>query len=273
MRFTHLHQQVYHRPWLITPGGWSAVHELLQSKVAGEKLDLSDFLPPRAEFAIENGLAYVPIQGVIGKGLSKVEQSCGACGVEQIHADLGRALADPSARGIFLDIGSPGGTVCGVPEVARAVALANEQKPVIAFVDELMASAAYWIGASAGAIYATESADIGSIGVYLPNWDLSEYYQQMGAKVQLIKAGKLKGIGYPGTSLSDDQREHLQAGVDDIYAMFTGWVTQQRGAVPNEAMQGQTFLARQALQHNLIDGVVSSRTEAENELRRVLDLI
>lgn len=273
MRFTHLFQQVYHRPWLITPGGWSAVHELLQSKVAGDKLELADFLPPRSQFAIEDGLAYVPIQGVIGKGLSKVEQSCGACGVEQIHADLGRALADPSARGIVLEIGSPGGTVSGVPEVARAVAFANEQKPTIAFVDELMASAAYWIGASAGAIYASESADIGSIGVYLPHWDLSEYYKEMGAKVELIKAGRLKGIGYPGTSLSDDQRAHLQAGVDELYTMFTGWVTAQRGDVSDEAMQGQTFLARQALQHNLIDGVVSSRAEAEDELRRVLDLI
>ncbi len=76
-----------------------------------------------------------------------------------------RPVQRDDIKAVFLDIDSPGGTVAGTPELAAAVASLNERKPVYAFSSGLMCSAAYWIASQARAIYATPSAQVGSIGV------------------------------------------------------------------------------------------------------------
>jgi protease-4 len=228
------------------------------------------FAPPNNEYSVNQGIALIPIQGVIGKGLSKIEKSCGAVGVEDITAMLNTAMADNNVRGILLCINSPGGSVPGVPELADKVAAAAKIKPIFVFVDELCASAAYWIAAGATGIYATPSADVGSIGVYMPFWDVSAYYAEQGIAVELIKAGELKGTGYEGTSLDEKGRAYLQEGVDDIYKMFTGFVATYRGAeLP--AMQGQTFIAAKALDAKLIDQIAPDFEECFTEVKNMCD--
>ena len=39
-------------------------------------------------------------------------------------------------------------------------------------------------------------------------------------KLELFKSGALKAMGMPGNPLSDEEREHLQAGVTMAYAAF-----------------------------------------------------
>jgi len=61
--------------------------------------------------------------------------------------------------------------------------------------------------------------------------------------------------------LTDEQAAHLQQRVDDIHTLFTDHVRAQRGTVADSTMQGQTFMAREALARNLIDGIVSSKAD------------
>lgn len=271
MRLQHIIEQVYCRPWLITEAGHAAIRGLLESKLAdsfpregedfwtGEKEDL-----PGME--IKNGIATIPIQGVIAQKVSRVERSCGAVDVRDISKELAIAEAREDVTGIVLDIDSPGGTVGGTPELADEIAAA--EKPVFAWTDSMMASAAYWLGASADQVYTSPTAEVGSIGVYMPWRDSSKMMEDRGIKTEIFRAGRYKGMGYPGTSLTDDQRKLLQAQVDDIYAMFTGHVNSKRqGGVSKEAMQGQSFMAKKALQENLVDGIMRSRSDVERMLR------
>lgn len=48
-------------------------------------------------------------------------------------------------KAIFVRIESPGGTVSGAKDLADEIAKAKFSKPVVAFMDDLAASAAYWI--------------------------------------------------------------------------------------------------------------------------------
>jgi ClpP class serine protease len=100
--------------------------------------------------------------------------------------------------------------VAGTPELAAAVASLNEDKPVYAFSSGLMASAAYWIASQARAIYATPSAQVGSIGVVQAVVDDSGALDRDGIKVEVFSVGKYKAMGAPGTSLTDDQRDLMQ---------------------------------------------------------------
>lgn len=201
----------------------------------------------------DDGVAIVPIYGVIGyKVPIWMQKFMGMTSCEKIAEALEELAASSDIQAIVLDIDSPGGVVTGVPELGDLVA--SIDKPVIAHTSRLMASAAYWIGAGAQAIYATKSSRVGSVGVMLPIMIIKKYYEAMGVEIDMIKAGRLKGAGYPGTELSDEQREDLQESVDYLYRQFTGFV-QSRREVDIESMQGQDFYAELAMGQNMVDSI------------------
>jgi hypothetical protein len=101
--------------------------------------------------------------------------------------------------------------VAGTEELAADVAALAKIKPVHAFIDDLGASAAYWVASQAQAVYATASARVGSIGVILPFIDSTEAFKQAGLKVEVFAAGKFKSAGTPGVPLTDAQRALLQS--------------------------------------------------------------
>jgi ClpP class serine protease len=129
-----------------------------------------------------------------------------------------------------------------------------------------MASAAYWIASQARAIYATPSAQVGSIGVVQAVVDSSAAIDKAGIKVEVFSVGKYKAMGAPGTALTDDQRELIQSNLAEIAAEFHDAVLSRGRAIPAEAMEGQTFSGKQAQRHNLA-GMVPDRAEAMRRLK------
>lgn len=264
MILEYLIRKVFFEPSLITPCAHASIRQLLESKIESGSFirDGVDSCGAKVELPglqiIDGGLAVIPIGGAIGQGLSGFAKGRGAVDVADIEAEIEEALSDSKVHTILFDLDSPGGMVSGTPELAARIKRITGVRTV-AFTQGMIASAAYWIASSCQSIYATESAEIGSIGVYLPFHDLTKAAEMEGVKVELIKAGKLKGIGYPGLPLTDVQREHLQERVNDIYKMFTSHVRANRGAISEDTMQGQTFLAREALSRGLINEIVASR--------------
>ena len=286
MKYERILRKVMFEPWLITKPAHASIISLIESKFAksidfesghATSPNLNPFAArPKEDFfgdalpqmeIDKDRIATIPIKGIIGQGFGTFEKSCGAVDTQDIIEELDTAVAR-GARAVILDIDSPGGTVNGTPELADKLSqIQADGPPVYTFTNSLIASAAYWIGSTAaGGIYTTKSADIGSIGVYLPWIDRSKAFEAMGYKVEIIKAGKLKATGYPGTQLTEDQRAHLQQGVDDIYKMFTDHVRAWRGQVDDSVMQGQTFLADKAKEAGLIDGVVQSIADVKAKI-------
>ncbi len=190
----------------------------------------------------------------------------GATDTEEIARAIREATERDDVQAIFLDIDSPGGTVNGTPELAQAVADASREKYVYAFTSGQMCSAAYWVASQCDAIYASPSARVGSIGVILPVVDSSEAYRNEGLKIEVFAAGKFKSAGTPGTSLTDEQREWLQTDVNEIAADFKSAVLSKGRKIPDEAMEGQTFSARNAQRFNLA-GTIKDRATAVARLR------
>ena len=190
----------------------------------------------------------------------------GATDSEEIGAAIQEAASRPDIKAVFLDIDSPGGTVAGTPELAAAVSALDKKKPVYAFSSGLMASAAYWIASQARAIYATPSAQVGSIGVVQAVVDRSAAINAAGIKVEVFSVGKYKAMGAPGTPLTDEQRELISSNLAEIAGEFHAAVLARGRAIPAEAMEGQTFSGRQAQRQNLA-GMVADRAEAMRRLR------
>jgi len=202
----------------------------------------------------------IPLRGVIGKGLSRLEALTGAADVDEFTTAIEAMEDDEEVEYIVVDISSPGGTVTGVEEAASM--LARSSKKTIAFTDTEAASAAYWIGSAADRFVASPSSTVGSVGVYMAIPDYSKAAEMAGIKMVVIKSGKFKGAGIEGTSLDENQLGNLQASVDTIHAEFKDAVNMKRKMVKAEAMEGQTFSGKQAAQQGLVTGLADSFNDA-----------
>ncbi len=228
---------------------------------------LPDARPASPILTVEDGIGTVAIEGpILRKPDMLTRVLFGATDSEAIGAALREAAERPDIKAVFLDIDSPGGTVAGTPELAAAVAALNDRKPVYAFTSGLMCSAAYWIGSQARAVYATPSAQVGSIGVMQLVVDDSAALDAKGIKVEVFAVGKYKAIGAPGTSLTDDQRALIGSNLAETAREFHAAVLARGRSIPPEAMEGQSFTGRQAQRLNLA-GVVPDRAEALRRLR------
>lgn len=197
--------------------------------------------------------------GILGKHLSAMEEDCsGGLSVDRLQSALSAARSDDKIGSVVIHLDSPGGVVYGIPETAALVRALSAEKHVVAYCDSLSASAAYWIASACDYFYVTPSAEVGSIGVYSAVVDYTEWCTKQGIKVELIKDGTFKGAGFPGTSLTDEQRNKIQSDVLRCSAAFKADVRAGRGAgVTDETMQGQCFGSAEAVAVGLADTVVN----------------
>jgi signal peptide peptidase SppA len=253
------------QPWLITP---DALETMASSQLAF--LDHPSSLQTKEShplLSVEDGIGVISICGPMLRRPDPLSVLIfGATDTEEIARAIREAVEREDVQAVFLDIDSPGGTVNGTPELAQTVADASRQKYVYAFTAGQMCSAAYWVASQCDAIYCSSSARVGSIGVILPVVDSSEAFRQEGLKIEVFAAGKFKSAGTPGTSLTEEQREWLQSDVNEIATDFKAAVLAKGRKIPDEAMEGQTFSARNAQRFNLA-GAIKDRATAIARLR------
>ena len=168
-------------------------------------------------------VAVLPIQGT-------VQKRGGYCslGTKDLVAQLAAANRDPEISAIVLDIDSPGGQVDGTEELAQAVAASG--KPVVAYIDGLGASAAYWIASQASSIFINSASTgyAGSLGVLCMSVNQSEFLAKQGVKVEILRSSRAvdKAKLNPVEEMSDDTRASVQADLDQIGDTFISAVQQ-----------------------------------------------
>lgn len=140
--------------WAIIPEKLLEIRAIYASHIRDEKIDIEAVekrLGRKLEnehkpFAVESGVAIIPISGVMGKKMNLMTQISGGISTQLVANDIRAAVDDPSVKSILLHIDSPGGMVDGTQTLADVIKAAGEIKPVMAFADGVMASAAYWVG-------------------------------------------------------------------------------------------------------------------------------
>jgi len=241
----------------------------VQLPLGAKASDMSDMLESifGAKAALEKfpPFAVVPIKGVIGRNLSDLDAACGACDLEAVEEMLEDCERDPSITTIILDVDSPGGTAVGVPELAKRIR--ESSKKTISFTSADCCSAAYWLASQASEFYATPSSSVANIGCYIVFNDMSAAFAQEGVTVDVIRSGKLKGVGQPGTSLSKEGREMLQAEVMEIADNFKADVKLVREFVQDADMEGQAFSGAKAAEKGLVTALINGF----DELMQTLD--
>ncbi len=257
-------------PWAIVPDKLIEIRSIYETHLHGPKIDLEkveaslgrplDNRQPR-DYEIENGVAVIPVQGVIAPKANLFTQISGGASSQIIERQVAEAMNDPQVIGILLDVDSPGGSVFGTFEAAEVIRTAAGNKPTAAWTSGQMSSAAYLMGSAAGSVYMSSGAPVmGSIGVVATHVDTSRREQMMGVRTTEITAGKYKRIASQFGPLSDEGRASIQDQVDAYYALFVNAVAAHRGvdveAVLERMADGKLFIGQQAIDAGLADGVM-----------------
>ncbi|MBZ9817024.1 signal peptide peptidase SppA [Mesorhizobium sp. CA7] len=177
---------------------------------------------------------------------------------EELLKRLESIRKSPEVKGVILSIDSPGGTTVGGESTFDAVRKLAGDKPVVAEVGTLAASAGYMIASAADHIVARKTSIVGSIGVLIQYPDVSGLMDKLGIKLEEVKSSPLKASPSPFKPTNDDERAMVRKLILDSYDWFVGIVADRRKMSHEQALalaDGSIFTGRQALANHLVDAV------------------
>lgn len=267
--YGHVARAVLDTPWAIREQEGRIVSAIIRGRLAGERIPVAEIEgrieAARAGQGPRNGppnsgpVAIVPIYGVIMPRANLMTALSGGTTVGQIQGMLADALADDEVAAVIAEFDSPGGSVEGIPELASWINAQRGQKPMVAVVNTMCCSAAYWLAAQFDEIVASPSALTGSIGVFTEHDDVSAANEMEGIKVTYIRQPATKNDTNSDEPLSDDAAAHLQSLVDDFYGQFVGSVAKGRGISVSDVRdgygQGRELTSTRAKAAGLVDRV------------------
>jgi protease-4 len=181
--------------------------------------------------------------------------------VAELREMLELASEDDEVRALVLRIESPGGSV-GATETLHHELMrwrAEEQVPVVAYLNGIAASGGYYVAMAADRVVAHPATVTGSIGVLLPGLGFAGLMERYGVTDQSVKSGAFKDVGSSTRPMSDAERAHLQGIVDDLHARFVEVVDAGRPGLDRDQAaslaDGRLFTARQAVDAGLVDAI------------------
>lgn len=249
--------------WAIENTAMAEMLAFVEARLAGVTIDASSFQAQAAknqnESYVLNGVGVVPIVGKISPKANLMTNFSGGTSSQAIQQSVRAFRSDDSVSKIVLAIDSPGGAVEGIAEVVEEVRQAREVKPVIAQVEHLAASAAYWIASQASEIVSSPSGRVGSIGVIAVVEEISKMLEAQGRNFKVVSAGKYKAEGNPFEPMSPEFIDYLKSEVQSSYEDFVSDVAKGRGVklsqVKNGFGEGRVVASKAALAQNMIDRI------------------
>ncbi|HMO31338.1 S49 family peptidase [Enterovirga sp.] len=270
-----LADQVLNRPLLLHPAKLETIAGVLSRRIGldivaagpAEGAEASRFVGTHRRAGggstlyrtTEAGTAIVEVHGSLVNRGAWLNAHSGLTSYEGIKAQISAAGADPAVKSVLLDMDSPGGQAVGAFETADAVRALAAQKPVVALIDGMAASAAYAIASAASRIVTIPTGIAGSIGVVVLHADFSRALDKEGITTTLIHAGAKKADAHPTRPLSEDAKADLQAEVDSLMSMFVETVGRGRGsrltARAARATEAAVYFGAEAVKAGLADAV------------------
>lgn len=250
-------------PWAILPDSLREIQQIYATHLKGEKIDIAavearlgrPLANEQQRYQVrEGGIAVLPVEGVVAPKANLFTEISGGTSAQMLIQQVQSAAADTRVKGVVQVIDSPGGSVFGTPEWAAAVADLAKVKPVVTVSDATIASAAYWGGSAANAVYLTgPTVQAGSIGVYA-RMGLS---QPDPGSVEFVR-GKYKRSAINGQPPTAEYMAYYEAQLDHLYTVFADTVAQQRGVSVEDVLanmaDGRVFIGQQAIDAGLADG-------------------
>ncbi len=187
-------------------------------------------------------------------GIIRLSSEIAGFSTFEISEQLEYARENDQVKAVVFVINSPGGSAAFSEELYLDVLNTREEMPIVATIDLLAASGAYYMAAAADKIYAKPTSGVGSVGVvaFLPG--------QVFIEEEVLTTGPYKSFG--GT------RDGTIRQIETAKNAFLEAVVNGRGdklQIPIETLsRAEVYTGIQALDFGLIDGLISNDEAIED---------
>ncbi len=181
---------------------------------------------------------------------------------------------DSSIKAIILHINSPGGGAAASEEIYREVRRVRDEKHkrIVASIETVGASGAYYVASATNKIYANEASIVGSIGVIAEWYNYADLLKWAKLKEITLKAGEFKDTGSPTRDMTPAEKAYMQSLIDDMHSQFIHNVATGR-KVKDEDIRpiadGRVWTGRQALPMKLIDQIADFQATVADTAKSV----
>lgn len=249
--------------WAIEPQKLLEIQAIYAAHLRGDKIDIKaieaslgrPLANEQKKYRIEpGGVGVLSAIGVMAPRANLFMQVSGGISTGMLTQQINSLHADPSVRTALIHADSPGGNVLGIPAAVDALRALAADKPTVLVGEGTVASAMYWFGSAANAMFIEGSTDqVGSLGVYMRlGWNPKDEHS-----MELVR-GKYKRLSINGEKPDPEVLAHAEGQMDYLYSVLIDGVAQHRGvsadAVLERMAEGRVFIGQQAIKAGLVDG-------------------
>jgi protease-4 len=176
--------------------------------------------------------------------------------LEDLLSKIRQAREDPGIRAAVLFVDSPGGSVTETEAIHRALKDLAREKPLVAAFGTVAASGGYYVATAAREIFTPATAVTGSIGVIATLPQVQGLLAKLGVQVEVLKEGRLKGMGSGLRPLTPEERTLIQGYMREAYELFVARVAEGRHLPKDKVRQladGRIYSGTQAIALGLAD--------------------
>ena len=279
VNYPHLAEQVFNTPLMVRASLAETISKFLAPRLFGHAVDQSQEMNghkstnayPIGDPEVGNRLAVIAVHGVLVQRSGTITACEELMSYERLQNQITRELNNDQTLEIVLDFNSGGGAAQAAFECARFIKEASKQKPIHAIINFNAYSAAYLLASACTSIYISDTAGVGSIGVYYKRLDLTKHYEQNGIVIHTFSCGGTKVFNHPDIEMTEEERAHTQASIQQTYEMFVEYVAEFRGIDIEQvkATEADTYQGKQALDHKLADFIMTPQ-QAINQIAQRL---
>lgn len=168
-------------------------------------------------------LAFVELYGAVMPG--------------QVDADkvipaLNQAFENVNSKAVVMRMNSPGGSPAQAGIIYDEITLLKAKyqgKQIIAVIEDMCASACYFIASAADKIVVNKSSMVGSIGVITTSFGFTEVMQKIGIEHRVITAGENKNLMDPFSPENPKVKEYWKGMLKEVHQQFITAVESGRG--------------------------------------------
>jgi protease-4 len=184
---------------------------------------------------------------------------------ETIINNIKKIKKNKNIKSVILYFNSGGGSAYASDLITREIELLQKEKPVITYMSDVCASAAYYMSMPSDTLIASEGSIVGSIGVFAIFPDLSELIsEKIKIKSDYIKTNENIGEIDLARPLSNNEKNLIQRGVNYFYDDFLDVVSKGRNMTTEEVDllgRGKVYYGQESKELNLVD-VIGSLEDA-----------
>src|SRR5262249_329670 len=185
---------------------------------------LGEAAKPKSE---KSAIGIVYVDGAISVGTGKTSPFGGSTGAHSsdIRKALDEAARDDAIKAVVLRVDSPGGSAVASEVIYDATRRVKAKKPFVVSMGDVAGSGGYYVGWAPGVVFSDESTITGSIGVVGGKFATNDMWKKIGVTFKEYKRGANAGILSSSDVFTSQERQKMQAWMDDIYGVFKGHVT------------------------------------------------